>query len=758
MNGNLAGCIFRIELLYNCFLNVSVTIFQRSCHTIKKFSYVLLGGVDLIKQNLFKNLNLILVNLFICFSFVACQANQIPSDKTTPLENQTERIEKTQGVHPTTTYTPTLFPTPTQLPTPTFTPSPMPSPTPNYPVELGETIYPSNQVISTENINDLIMLAQWGDQVWDLEISPDGFILAIAGDRAIYLFDLERKTITKKFEAEQTADHFGNIIFHPDNMSIAALKGNVIFTWDLTTGEKLGVFQGDAECGEIKQFLFSRAGSLILGCNTQIQKWVNGEKTLAIPLDFSFRGMALSSDEKTLITQLFSMVDFDRDGPWALEGEGEAVAWDIDEGIKIKVIRDYKNFDPINIQLSQDDKLIGLVETFYSNYMPGSSILTILDKSDFSFKCQLEIPSLSDKFIFSNLENLIYFGGNLYDSNCRYISSINTLTDYYGSLYGITFTKDDSKIIFSSRKHGINIYQIEDGASTSIPGFYVGPFDDIRFSSTGSQILSLSTESVAYLFNLPDLNQSNTFMSSDHWWDQTDFVENDKKILVMGRSLSAIDIESLEVSNEIQIDPYHLAYAISEDQTEAIIAVGDGINNSLIYMVDLIEWKVIKTLFVQSGWVNKIDYLSEKGYVAIYSVLPTGEAGEVSLYQSSENSIEKLLSIQISNPNPIPSLAFISDELVAYTDASSLHIIDINSGGEVFYVDKVIYSIALSPDKHILVFPEWEKSLIFLDINKFEIMAEFDVSGVSALNFSPDGKYLCLGGYGTMFLYGVKDW
>jgi len=143
----------------------------------------------------------------------------------------------------TPTPTPTIEPTMTMVaaaatPTLTLTPSPHPT-TPTFTPTTAATATPLPTVSPLRKIGELPIN---GFQFPNLEISPDGTLLAISvgeHENALYIFDMLTQTVKWRIEnvtGEMTG--YSSVTFSPDVNYLAAWdNGYSMFVWDMKNGE-----------------------------------------------------------------------------------------------------------------------------------------------------------------------------------------------------------------------------------------------------------------------------------------------------------------------------------------------------------------------------------------------------------------------------------------------------------------------------------------------------------------------------------------
>jgi WD40 repeat protein len=148
---------------------------------------------------------------------------------------------------------PTITPFPTQaLPTATVTPPP--SVLAGTPISLPQT------AITIDNLSHLSPLAHWSKgNIVQIEVNPDGSLLAVATPLGIYLYDSETFDETSFIEVKNWVS---NIAFSPDGTMLAsgALDGTVQL-WQISDGTPKKTLKGPL--GSITSLAFSRSGNIL---------------------------------------------------------------------------------------------------------------------------------------------------------------------------------------------------------------------------------------------------------------------------------------------------------------------------------------------------------------------------------------------------------------------------------------------------------------------------------------------------------------
>ncbi|MFW5713810.1 MAG: hypothetical protein ACOCYU_03985 [Brevefilum sp.] len=151
--------------------------------------------------------------LMVLLALASCQEAEPTSDLPSPTPSQ-DRASKTPSPSPTRTSSPTstVYPTYTPSPTSTLTPTALPP-------ALGLTPIPKGRsVINQDNIDQLDLLAVWGNGAPnDIALSGDTSLLAVGTDLGTYLYDsfdfrlitLLRSEEEDRFLARQPVD-FGS--------------------------------------------------------------------------------------------------------------------------------------------------------------------------------------------------------------------------------------------------------------------------------------------------------------------------------------------------------------------------------------------------------------------------------------------------------------------------------------------------------------------------------------------------------------------
>lgn len=199
--------------------------------------------------------------LIITIALVSCRSMlPAPSATLTPLPSSTPEITSTPTpLPPTATTTP--YPTPTQTPTP----PPTQTPTPLVLADVGTPLPEEPPVITFNNAALVSGLAQFKIQnITDLDWSPDGESLAVAGYGGISIYDAKTRQLVKQLDTRPgviSLDYNpqGNLLAvgHRFGSEAVGYAGSVD-VWRVSTWQSLGPILGGNQA--VSEVTFSPNG------------------------------------------------------------------------------------------------------------------------------------------------------------------------------------------------------------------------------------------------------------------------------------------------------------------------------------------------------------------------------------------------------------------------------------------------------------------------------------------------------------------
>jgi len=137
---------------------------------------------------------------------------------------------------PTNTQVPTQTPTDIPSSTPTLTPTPIPA------ALQGTSFTLPEDIISSENANQVTQLARWGNGVaHDVQYSPDGKYIVVSSTIGLYLFDAETHNLIKTFDAYSKGPEI--VVFLQDGKSLALQSNGYVEIISFPDGELLEKFK-----------------------------------------------------------------------------------------------------------------------------------------------------------------------------------------------------------------------------------------------------------------------------------------------------------------------------------------------------------------------------------------------------------------------------------------------------------------------------------------------------------------------------------
>ena len=192
-----------------------------------------------------------------------------------------------------------------------------------------------------------------GAQLLDVAVSPDGKLLATAGENGtLVLFDIENGELVKRLEGHQ-GDVWA-VVFHPQNQWLASAGDDSrIIIWSLE-GEKLQEWQAP---GKVNALAVSPDGSLLAsgGDDNNITLWNvdTGEQVRTITQYHRYPiisdGLAFNSTGKILVSASYDNI---------------VGLWDVNTGDALKILGRKPTY---GIALSPDDKILAISDSSDNN-------------------------------------------------------------------------------------------------------------------------------------------------------------------------------------------------------------------------------------------------------------------------------------------------------------------------------------------------------------------------------------------------------
>ena len=231
-----------------------------------------------------------------------------------PASSRATLVTPSPNIRSITTITSTVSPTVEVTPTSSPTPAHPHTHTPTHP----HTPTPDPLAISPANAAQVVQLAQFGEGKLDqVAWSPDGKLLATAGQKGVYVYDAGTLGQVHFINARAWAT---SAAFSPDGLRLAVGSVNAtVQLWDLDTGDLKLVLTGPGV--RVDQVIFSPDGRTLasVGSDNQVQVW-----------DLILRQHLRALDGEGGPARSLA---FSPDGLWlAAAGERQVLVWDANTG------------------------------------------------------------------------------------------------------------------------------------------------------------------------------------------------------------------------------------------------------------------------------------------------------------------------------------------------------------------------------------------------------------------------------------------
>jgi WD40 repeat protein len=327
------------------FTTFNINVFIEEFHMFRILHYFHPFKAGLLYPPTLKHGGVFIGCIISIFLIAGCNPPFKSYDSATPIViSQGLPYTKTQNPTPTIIPTKThatITPSSTHTPTPTRTPSP--TATIHYPAfEATEIPYP-NQVISTENINQMVMLASWYQGVINAAVlAPDDSTIAVSTTNGVSILDAKSQELIYRLTTNLPIT---NLTYSPDGSVLAILdnKGGVSL---LNKVGKEYIFRSlKEEYGNMVNHLaFSPDGlTLIIGNEWGTSLWEISNGRLL----FTFEHV------------MGSLVHISRDGSEAIITVDNKVKFlNILSG---DIVREYQFYEVSDTRLSHDRKTLAVI-------------------------------------------------------------------------------------------------------------------------------------------------------------------------------------------------------------------------------------------------------------------------------------------------------------------------------------------------------------------------------------------------------------
>lgn len=175
-----------------------------------------------------------------------------------------------------------------------------------YPLFLETPIVSVDQVIQTDNVNQLVPISVWGiGDMNDLTASPDGRHLAAGTSRGVFLFDPNTLELQEYID---TYSWVSAIAFSPDSKTIAVGdRDGLIRVWDTDTWREMIETTYSGHTKGILDLAFSPDGTRLasVGLDNNLFQWGVNSKDAPRPTPIqvtSVSSVAYSSDGRYVVT------------------------------------------------------------------------------------------------------------------------------------------------------------------------------------------------------------------------------------------------------------------------------------------------------------------------------------------------------------------------------------------------------------------------------------------------------------------------
>ncbi|RKU28056.1 hypothetical protein C6497_10000 [Candidatus Poribacteria bacterium] len=541
--------------------------------------------------------------------------------------------------------------------------------------ELQEVSTDQGNLITDQHLQDTVrdVFPQWDlpegakarlgkGELRDMEYSPDGTLLAVAGTVGIWLYDA--KTLqelellgTKKYSID-------SISFSPDGTTLASCSFGFTTFWDIKSRKRIRTPTTEIIGSQV--ILFSPDGKTLAGLDykeVHLFDAKTGKLKRTIPEHTDFINcIAFSVDGQTIVTG-------DRDGQIRL--------WDTNTG-KEKGTIDAHNKSITSVKFSPDDKIIATAS------LDGEVRLWDADTIELRNTLSGHKKWVSD-ISFSPDGNFLVTGST--DETIRLwntkMGNMVKILDYGDHVDQVSFSPDGKTIATASRHHSIRLLDAKSGTRNKKLDGHAYPVTGLWFSPDGETLASTTTDNTIRLWNI-NTHQLKRVLTSQLFLDknleQNPYVEN-VAFSPDGKILASAAGEKAKPSVLLERNSQNLS----------------GSNNIILW--DTETGRQVKTLKGHTSYVESIAF-SPDGHTLVSG----SQKGNIRFWHVKTGKHEKTLDLHNES---ITSITFSQNgQILAYgSHNGTVSLLDVNTYENIKtftgHIDEV-QTLTFSPDGQTL--------------------------------------------------------